>query len=65
MSNYKKGNWSDIVDGLYWSFVHKNKEILSKNPRMSMVMMSYRKLKEERKDYLLKIANEFIAKKTT
>jgi hypothetical protein len=29
-----------------------------------MVMMSYRKLKEDRKDYLLKIANEFIAKKT-
>ena len=64
MSNYKKGNWSDIVDGLYWNFVHNNKEVLSKNPRMGMVMMSYRKLKEERKDYLLNIANEFIVKKT-
>ena len=64
MSNYKKGSWSDIVDGLYWNFIHNNKEVLSKNPRMGMVMMSYRKLKEERKDYLLKIANEFIAKKT-
>ena len=64
MSNYKKGNWSDIVDGLYWNFIHNNKEVLSKNPRMGMVMMSYRKLKEERKDYLLNIANEFIVKKT-
>ena len=64
MSNYKKGNWSDIVDGLYWNFVHNNKEVLSKNPRMGMVMMSYRKLKEERKDHLLNIANEFIDKKT-
>ena len=64
MSNYKKGSWSDIVDGLYWSFIHNNKEVLSKNPRMGMVMMSYKKLKEARKDYLLKIANEFIAKKT-
>ena len=64
MSNYKKGNWSDIVDGLYWNFIHTNKDILAKNPRMGMVMMSYRKLKEDRKDYLLKIANEFIAKKT-
>ncbi len=64
MSNYKKGNWSNIVDGLYWNFIHNNKEVLSKNPRMGMVMMSYRKLKEERKDYLLKIANEFIATKT-
>ena len=64
MSNYKKGSWSDIVDGLYWNFIHNNKEVLSKNPRMGMVMMSYRKLKEGRKDYLLKIANEFIATKT-
>ena len=64
MSNYKKGNWSNIVDGLYWNFIHNNKEVLSKNPRMGMVMMSYRKLKGERKDYLLKIANEFIATKT-
>ena len=64
MSNYKKGNWSDIVDGLYWNFIHNNKDVLSKNPRMGMVMMSYRKLKEDRKSYLLNIANEFIAEKT-
>ena len=64
MSNYKKGSWSDIIDGLYWNFIYTNKDILVKNPRMGMVMMSYRKLKEDRKDYLLKTANEFIAKKT-
>jgi len=64
MSNYKKGQWSDIVDGLYWNFINTNSEVLSRNPRMGMVMMSYRKLKKERKDYLLNIANEFIAKKT-
>ena len=64
MSNYKKGNWSDIVDGLYWNFIHSHKEVLSKNPRMGMVMMSYKKLNKDRKDYLLNIANEFIAKET-
>ena len=64
MSNYKKGHWSDIVDGLYWNFVHTNSDVLSRNPRMGMVMMSYRKLNMDRKNYLLNIANEFIAKKT-
>ncbi len=64
MSNYKKGKWSDIIDGLYWNFIHNNQELLSRNPRMGMVMMSYKKLKKDRKDYLLNIANEFIAKKT-
>ena len=46
------------------SFINTNIETLSRNPRMGMVMMSYRKLKKDRKDYLLNIANEFIAKKT-
>jgi len=64
MSNYKKGHWSDILDGFYWNFIDTNFEVLSKNPRMGMVMMSYRKLNKERKNYLLNIANEFIAKKT-
>ena len=64
MSNYKKGEWSDIVDGLYWNFIHNNQKFLLRNPRMGMVMMSYKKLKKDRKDYLLNIANEFIAKKT-
>ena len=30
---------------------------------MVLLMASYRKLQEDRKDYLLKIGNEFIAKK--
>jgi len=64
MRNFKKGNWCNIMDGLYWNFVHNHREVLSKNPRMGMVMMSYKKLKKDRKDYLLNIANEFIAKKT-
>ena len=24
MSNYEKGAWCDVIDGLYWRFVQKN-----------------------------------------
>ena len=28
MSDYKKGAWTDIVDGLYWKFIDENREKL-------------------------------------
>ena len=32
MSNHKKGEWCDIVDGLYWSFIERNIKFFEKNP---------------------------------
>ncbi len=37
MSNYKRGEWCDIWDGLFWRFVYKNKGFLSKNPRIGVI----------------------------
>ncbi|MCS6960932.1 MAG: cryptochrome/photolyase family protein [Deltaproteobacteria bacterium] len=34
MSDYKRAEWSTIWDGLYYRFLVKNSEILSKNPRL-------------------------------
>jgi len=33
-------DWENIVYGLYWNFIHNNKQVLSKNPRMGMAIMS-------------------------
>ena len=27
MSNFKKGDWCEIVDGLYWKFIEDNKDL--------------------------------------
>ena len=35
MSNYSKGEWCDIVDGLYWRFTDKHRSFYEKNARMS------------------------------
>lgn len=38
MSNYRKGQWSTIVDALYWNFIAKNKSFFVRNYRTSMMV---------------------------
>ncbi|MDF9797460.1 deoxyribodipyrimidine photolyase-related protein [Catalinimonas alkaloidigena] len=66
MSDYtKKGKWSDEVDGLYWRFIDRNRKLFGSNPRMSMMVSMYDKMKGEKKDRLLKAADEFIQRTTS
>lgn len=37
MSNFKKGDWCSVWDGLYWRFINENKSFFLKNPRLSMM----------------------------
>ena len=60
MSNFKKGEWCDIVDGLYWSFIERNMSEIKKNYRMSMMANAYKKISEERKKTIFTRANKFI-----
>jgi deoxyribodipyrimidine photolyase-related protein len=60
MSHYKTGKWAEVWDGLYWSFLDKNKDKFADNPRMSLMLsildrMDREKLKKHRHtaaDYL-------------
>ena len=65
MSDYKKGPWCDIVDGLYWLFINDNQKFFSSNPRLGLMINSLNKMKLERKEYLFDLANTFISKNTT
>ena len=44
MSNYKKGDWCDIWDALYWCFIDDYKEVFKNNYRMSMMIHMLDKL---------------------
>ncbi len=37
MSNYKKGPWCDIWDGLFWRFIKKHEAFFRKQPRLSVL----------------------------
>ena len=64
MSNFKKGDWCEIVDGLYWKFIEDNKEFFAKNPRLSLMIRALEKLDQERKLRIFKAAEVFIEEKT-
>ena len=52
MSHYPKGDWCEIVDGLYWRFIDSHRKYFSTNPRLSMMVKSYDKMTGEKKERL-------------
>jgi deoxyribodipyrimidine photolyase-related protein len=64
MSDYGKGPWCDIVDGLYWSFVDDNRPVFSKNPRSKMMLGSLDRMTAERKARIFAEAESFRARVT-
>lgn len=64
MSNYSKGEWCDIVDGLYWRFTDKHRSFYEKNARMSFLTRTLDRMNPKRKSLIFNKANKFI-KNTT
>lgn len=64
MSNFKKGDWCEIVDGLYWKFIEDNREFFASNPRLSLMIRALDKLDKDRKLKIFKAADTFIKEKT-
>jgi deoxyribodipyrimidine photolyase-related protein len=64
MSNYKKGEWCDVVDGLYWRFIENNLNFFKTNPRLSLMVNALTRLDPERKKLILTKAEEFIENNT-
>lgn len=44
MSDYKRGDWCDTLDALYWTFIEKHRAFYSRNPRMSMMAKALDKM---------------------
>ena len=64
MSHYKKGEWTDIMDGLYWKFIEENQEEFKKNPRMSMMANMINRLSDEKKQRIFKARKKWLEKNT-
>ena len=64
MSNYKKGDWCNEVDGLYWGFINNNRDFFAKNPRMSLSIRQYERIKPDRRELIAKASQAFIKRNT-
>ncbi|TVQ80748.1 MAG: cryptochrome/photolyase family protein [Bradymonadales bacterium] len=61
MSDYKRADWCDLWDALYWSFVGDNLNYFQSQYRMSMMAKMWMRIESKRKDRLKKMSEEFIA----
>ena len=64
MMDFKKGDWCNTMDGLYWRFINRNRSFFLKNPRLSMMVRIFDKMKTNRKKLILLEAEKFINKNT-
>ena len=62
MSDYKKGNWCKVWDGLYWRFLHKNKKLFSQNPRMNMMIKLLEKMDFKKLSSHIDTADDYLSK---
>ena len=60
MSNYPKGDWEKVWDGLFWSFVMKHQNFFRSNPRTSMLFHTLNKMSLEKREEHIQNANAFI-----
>lgn len=60
MSNFRKGPWCSIWDGLYWRFIHKHRDFFAANPRMSVMAAQCDRM-GSRLDEHLRTADRFLA----
>lgn len=64
MSDHRTGDWCEIMDGLYWSFVERNRPFFAGNPRMGMMVRQLDKLDPERRARIFAKAEAFIEETT-
>lgn len=57
MSDYKKDDWCEIWDGLFWRFLHKNSAKISSNSRIGMLLKTntFDKVKDK-----IKLGDKFL-----
>ncbi len=61
MSNEPKGEWCQIWDGLFWTFIGDYTPFFLKNPRLSMMARNWEKQSQEKKEAHRRAADEFLA----
>lgn len=60
MGNEEKGEWEEILDGLYWRFLDKHRPELMKIPSSAVLFSGLRRMEATRRKELIKKADEFI-----
>jgi deoxyribodipyrimidine photolyase-related protein len=61
MSDFKKGDWQPVWDGLFWRFMHVHRDFFLSNPRLGMLVKTFDKMLPEKQQLHLSTAERFLA----
>jgi len=64
MSGDGRGDWCDVLDGLYWRFIHQHRDAFAANARMAMPVRALDKLDTKRKQRIFGAAGAFLKRVT-
>lgn len=60
MSDYAKGEWQPVWDGLFWRFMHVHRSFFLKNPRLGMLVKTFDKMTSEKQNLHLSNAETYL-----
>ena len=60
MSDESKGPWCEVWDGLFWTFIGDHAEFFLRNPRLSMMVRTWEKMPDAKKNAHRKAAEGFL-----
>jgi len=62
MSDYKKGEWQVIWDGLFWRFMDTHRSFFKQNPRLGMLVSMFDKMPVEKRQQHIDNAEKYLTK---
>lgn len=64
MSDYRRGPWCDVVDGLYWRFVARHRGFFAGHPRLGMIVGNLDRMTAARRARIGAAAEAFLERHT-
>ncbi len=64
MSDYPRGDWCDVVDGLYWRFIARHREFFAGQPRLAVMPRTLERLDPARRERIFAAAEAFLERTT-
>jgi len=61
MSDFKKGNWQETWDALFWRFMQVHRDFFLQNPRLGMLVRSFDNMPEDKQRALLMKADKYLS----
>lgn len=64
MSDFRKGPWCETLTALYWRFVARRRDLLSRNPRLGVMVKTLLKMSPSERQRRLAEAEAFVGRTT-